>query len=78
MRAGVVHGIVLQDGEGKRALAHNDDIAPGNTRQSRIDFTPKADAAFNIVATSNHPGETGAYRLTVQRYEAVKEKPKNP
>jgi hypothetical protein len=41
---------------------------------SRIDFTPKVDATFTIVVTSFRQGETGAYRLTVQRYEAVKDK----
>jgi len=66
--------LVLLDGAGKEMLAHNDDIAPGNTQLSRIDFTPKVDATFTIVATSFRPGETGAYRLTLQRYEAVKDK----
>jgi serine/threonine protein kinase/Flp pilus assembly protein TadD len=69
--------LVLLDGAGK-PLAGNDDIVPGNTRQSRLDFTPKADAAFTIVVTSFGRGETGAYMLTVQRYEVAKEKKPSP
>jgi hypothetical protein len=66
--------LVLLDGAGKQFLANNDGIAPGNTQMSRIDFTAKSDATFTIVVTSFRQGETGAYRLTVQRHEAVKEK----
>ncbi len=62
--------LVLLDGAGKQVLA---DIAPGNTRQSRIDFTPKETAAFTIVVTSFGPGEIGAYTLAVRRYEVLKE-----
>src|SRR5262249_36233260 len=65
--------LVLLDGAGKQ-LADNDDIVPGNTQMSRIDFTPRVDATFIIVVTTFDPGETGTYRLTVQRYEAEKEK----
>jgi tetratricopeptide (TPR) repeat protein len=64
--------LVLLDGAGKQALAHNDDIAPGNTHLSRLDLTPKADAEFTIGVTSFGAGQTGAYALTVQRYEAGK------
>jgi hypothetical protein len=66
--------LVLLDGTRKQVLAHNDDVAPGNKQRSRIDFTPGVDAPFRIVVTSFGQGETGAYRLTVQRYEAAKEK----
>jgi serine/threonine protein kinase/tetratricopeptide (TPR) repeat protein len=66
--------LVLLDGSGKQVLAQNDGVATGNKRSSRIDFTPAVDAAFTIVATSVGQGETGAYRLTVQRYEAAAEK----
>jgi serine/threonine protein kinase len=59
--------------EAKRGLVNNDDIAPNNTRLSRIDFTPKMDAAFNLAVTSFGPNEIGAYTLTVQRYEVWKE-----
>jgi tetratricopeptide (TPR) repeat protein len=65
--------LVLLDGAGK-FLTENFIMAPGNMRRSRIDFTPKADDTFVIVATSYEPGETGAYRLTLQRYEAAKDK----
>ena len=68
--------LLLLDGAGKQFLANNDGIAPGNTQLSRIDFTPKVNATFTIVVTSFRQGETGAYRLTVQRYEAEKEKKK--
>ena len=68
--------LLLLDGGAKEVLAHNDNIAPGNTQLSRIDFTPKVDATFTIVVTSFRQGETGAYRLTLQRYEALKEKKK--
>jgi serine/threonine protein kinase/tetratricopeptide (TPR) repeat protein len=66
--------LVLLDGAGKQALAENDAIAPGNAHLSRLDFTPKADAAFTVAVTSFGRGETGAYTLTVQQYEAAKDK----
>jgi tetratricopeptide (TPR) repeat protein len=65
--------LVLLDGAGKQGLAQNDGIAPGNKRLSRIDFTPGVDATFTVVATTSGQAETGAYRLTVQRYEAEAE-----
>ena len=66
--------LVFLDGEAKKVLAFNAGIAPGNKQQSRIDYTPNVDATFNIVVSTVGEGSTGAFRLTVQRYEAVKEK----
>jgi hypothetical protein len=68
--------LVLLDEKGQ-FLAENDDIVPGDTRRSRIDFTPKEDGTFIVVATSFGVQQTGAYTLTVQRYGAAPE-PKAP
>jgi serine/threonine protein kinase/Flp pilus assembly protein TadD len=64
--------LILFDATEKQVLAENDDIAPGNTRLSRIDYTPRGEEAVTIVVTSFQPGETGPYTLTIRRYEPVK------
>src|SRR5262249_8463783 len=69
--------LVLLDDDAKKVLTHNDDIAPGNTQRSRIDFPPQRTATFTIAVTTFRPGETGAYTLTVQQYEAPSDKMKN-
>lgn len=63
----------LVDARGQ-TVAENDDIVPGNTKQSRIDFTPKDDGEFNVVVTSFDPGQVGAYTLTVRQYKAQETK----
>jgi serine/threonine protein kinase/tetratricopeptide (TPR) repeat protein len=68
--------LVLLNGPGTQVLAQYGAIAPGNKKRTRIDLTPNVDAAFKIIVTSSGPGATGAYRLTVQRYEAEKQKSK--
>jgi serine/threonine protein kinase/tetratricopeptide (TPR) repeat protein len=68
--------VVLLDGTGQQTLAQNDGITPGQTGRSRLDFTPRVDATFFVIVTSFGPGETGAYRLAVQRYAAVKDREK--
>jgi serine/threonine protein kinase/tetratricopeptide (TPR) repeat protein len=65
--------LVLLDDAG-RVVAHNDGVSPGTGHTSRLDFTPRVDATFTVVVTTVGAGETGAFRLTVQRYEAVQEK----
>jgi tetratricopeptide (TPR) repeat protein len=64
----------VADAAGKKALASNDGVAPGNRRLARIDFTPKDDGIFSIVVTTKGQTTTGPFRLTVQRYEVEKEK----
>jgi len=64
--------LVLGDPARKKVLALNDGVAPGTTRFCRIDFTPKADNSFTIIVSSFRPGETGAYTLTIQRYQEMK------
>lgn len=70
--------LVLLDDLGKNALADNDDVSPDNTRMSRLDFTPKSDGTFTLHVTSFKPGETGPYRLKVQRYQSIHDKIATP
>src|SRR5207249_10351792 len=60
--------VLLIDPRTKKILAQNDDITPGNTQLSRLDFTPAKTASFNIVVTSFQAGETGPYRLRIQAF----------
>jgi serine/threonine protein kinase/tetratricopeptide (TPR) repeat protein len=66
--------LVLLDDAGKKNLADNAGSALGNKQRSRLDFTPRVDATFTVVVASRTVGATGAYRLTVQRYETEKKK----
>lgn len=63
----------LGDDNARKVVAQNDDVVPGNTKESRIDFTPSRTGSYTIVVTSFAPGETGDYELTVQGYEPKKE-----
>jgi hypothetical protein len=62
--------LVLLDEQG-RVLASNDGVAPGQPRKARLDFTPREDGTFLLMATSAGPQETGAYAITVERYVAT-------
>jgi serine/threonine protein kinase len=65
--------LVLLDGTGKFVADHAGAVL-GSGHSSRLDFTPRVDATFTVVVSTVGAGETGAFRLTVQRYEAVQEK----
>lgn len=65
--------LILGDDDARRFVAQNDDISPGNTKESRIDFTPTRTGNYTVLVTSFAPGETGDYELTVQGYEPKKE-----
>jgi serine/threonine protein kinase/tetratricopeptide (TPR) repeat protein len=58
----------------EQVQAANAGIAPDNLQMSRIDYTPKVDATFIIVVTSRAEAATGAFRLKIQRYQAVQGK----
>jgi S1-C subfamily serine protease len=60
--------------EEKGKLAEDDDSA--GMMNSRLVFTPEADAAFKLVVTTCDPGQLGAYRLTIRETNA-KAAPKN-
>jgi len=59
-------------GPAEKTLTDNNGMATGNSRASRIDFTPELDGMFTLIATSVNPGELGAYTLTVQGFELRK------
>jgi hypothetical protein len=50
-------------------LAFNDDIAPGDFRCSRIDFTPQVTGTYTLVATSYWAREIGPYKLSIQGFQ---------
>jgi tetratricopeptide (TPR) repeat protein len=55
-----------------KLITLNDDIFPGSTSASRIDFTPRADGEFTILASSSKAGEAGDYTLTIEVYKEKK------
>jgi WD40 repeat protein/tRNA A-37 threonylcarbamoyl transferase component Bud32 len=63
--------LVLLDGSGKQGLAQ---ASPGtaNGSPARLDITPEADGVLHVFVTSGQAGQTGAYTLTVQRFEEVR------
>jgi serine/threonine protein kinase len=58
----------LLDEQGN-TLAFNDDIAPGDFRCSRIDFTPQVTGTYILVATSYWAREIGPYKLSIQGFQ---------
>ncbi len=67
--------LALTDATAKAAIAANDDVAPGNTQVSRIDFTPEQTGTFTVIVTSANAGETGPYTLRIRQYGAMKSMP---
>ncbi len=65
---------VLFDASGKEDLAKAAAVAG---RPARLDLTPEATSVFQVTVTSGQRGRTGAYTLTIQRYEETK-KAKTP
>jgi len=58
---------LLVRGPGDLSEDNDDDPAAGGSRNSRIAFTAQADGEITVSATSYEPGETGTYRLSLQR-----------
>jgi hypothetical protein len=67
----------LRRADSTKVLAANDDAVPGQIHLSRIDFTPPADADYDIIVTSYGARETGSFTLRVQGYRKVETSPRN-
>jgi eukaryotic-like serine/threonine-protein kinase len=65
--------LALLNSEANVGLGHNAGTAQGTPRLSRIDFTPRADGTYVLAAFSAAPNATGAYTVTVRKYEVLKE-----
>ncbi|CAN7210105.1 pre-peptidase C-terminal domain-containing protein [Brevundimonas sp. LjRoot202] len=66
---------LLVRGPGGLSEDNDDDPAARGSRDSRLSFTAPADGEVEIGATSYEPGETGAYRLTLEAAGAGQARP---
>jgi serine/threonine-protein kinase len=60
----------LEDAQGK-LLAENDDIEPGVNLNARLEFTPRSDGAYRLVATSFEQAGAGPYTLRIREFKRV-------
>lgn len=66
---------LLVRGPGGLSEDNDDDPAARGSRDSRLSFTAPADGEVEIGATSYEPGETGAYRLTLEAASGAPARP---
>jgi serine/threonine protein kinase/tetratricopeptide (TPR) repeat protein len=69
-------GIVGLADPAAKALLVQSNFRSEYLRGARIDFTPMRSGTYQVVVTTNQPGEIGTYSLRIQGYEPAAEKDK--